>query len=603
MFSFPKPAAEQFFRTFDITLFAVSKDEKQLVFAGNLGGKFNLWAMDLPRTYPYPLTSVDQDVGYVLIDPKRRFIIAGFDRDGDENFHIYALPPEGGNPLPLLEPKAREKFFAVHLSEDGERIYYHTSRGNPTYLNICRYDLAKRKCETLLVGQDAPVHLLAASPKETGFAWVKLLSNTHQCGFVKKGEEAVSLTPNPEEAHIVSSIVYTSENHLYFVTDYGEEYAYVAGFDLEKREFAPVVTFEREEARHLKWHAPSRTLYISTVKGVSDRLYAFRPDDRTLVPVSLPVDIVDQLHVAESGTLYLLGRGATVPPNLFRKRPGGGWEALTDNRVMGVSREAMVEPEVVTYPSFDGLKIEALLFRAKPERANGYAIFWPHGGPQWAERKRFRALFQFLLARGYTIFAPNFRGSTGYGKRFRKMVERDWGGGPRLDCVAGMEWLFRQGIAERDKLFVVGGSYGGYMTLLLAGRHPEYVRAAVDLFGPSDLFTFIESVPDFWKPSMKQLVGDPVENREKLTEDSPITYLKNMKKPMLIIQGANDPRVVRAESDQIVAALKKRGVGVEYLVLEDEGHGFTKKENEIRVYRRILEFLERHRESGSGKTV
>ena len=144
--------------------------------------------------------------------------------------------------------------------------------------------------------------------------------------------------------------------------------------------------------------------------------------------------------------------------------------------------------------------------------------------------------------------------------------------------------LSSQGIAERDKLFVVGGSYGGYMTLLLAGRHPEYVRAAVDLFGPSDLFTFIESVPDFWKPSMKQLVGDPVENREKLTEDSPITYLKNMKKPMLIIQGANDPRVVRAESDQIVAALKKRGVGVEYLVLEDEGHGFTKKENEIRVY-------------------
>src|SRR5690606_19141738 len=104
---------------------------------------------------------------------------------------------------------------------------------------------------------------------------------------------------------------------------------------------------------------------------------------------------------------------------------------------MGVSREAMVEPEVVTYPSFDGLKIEALLFRAKPERANGYAIFWPHGGPQWAERKRFRALFQFLLARGYTIFAPNFRGSTGYGKRFRKMVERDWGGRPSPRLCGG----------------------------------------------------------------------------------------------------------------------------------------------------------------------
>lgn len=144
----------------------------------------------------------------------------------------------------------------------------------------------------------------------------------------------------------------------------------------------------------------------------------------------------------------------------------------------------------------------------------------------------------------------------------------------------------------------MGGSYGGYMTLLLAGRYPEYMRAAVDIFGPSNLFTFIESVPDHWKPAMEQWVGDPVKDREKLTEDSPITYLENMKKPLLIIQGANDPRVVKAESDQIVAALREKGVEVEYLVLEDEGHGFSKKENEINVYRHILAFLERHRKGG-----
>jgi dipeptidyl aminopeptidase/acylaminoacyl peptidase len=123
-----------------------------------------------------------------------------------------------------------------------------------------------------------------------------------------------------------------------------------------------------------------------------------------------------------------------------------------------------------------------------------YTIFWPHGGPQSAERKSFRALFQCLLNRGYNIFAPNFRGSTGYGSSFTKLVEGDWGEGPRLDCVAGMDWLFDNNISNKEKLFVIGGSYGGYMTLLLAGRHHDYFRAAVDIFGPSNLFTFVNSV-------------------------------------------------------------------------------------------------------------
>ncbi len=254
----------------------------------------------------------------------------------------------------------------------------------------------------------------------------------------------------------------------------------------------------------------------------------------------------------------------------------------------------MRDAEVVTYKSFDGLEIEALLFRPDPEVANGYTVLWPHGGPQWAERKSYRSLFQILVAAGYVVFAPNFRGSTGYGTRFMKMVERDWGHGPRLDNIAGVEWLIEQGIADRDKIFLIGGSYGGYMTLLLHGRHPEYWRACVDICGPYNLFTFYESVPEHWKPIMDEWIGNPERDKEKMTEDSPITYLKNMTKPMLVIQGANDPRVVKAESDQVVAALREQGTEVEYMVLEDEGHGFSRVENEIAVYRRVLEFLERY---------
>jgi dipeptidyl aminopeptidase/acylaminoacyl peptidase len=314
-----------------------------------------------------------------------------------------------------------------------------------------------------------------------------------------------------------------------------------------------------------------------------------------LSPVPTPIDVIEQLTVAESGNVYILGRSATTPFNIYRRQANNTtWEALTSNRVLGITEDQMVDPEVVYYRSYDGLEIEALLFRAHPEQANGYTIFWPHGGPQSAERKFYRALFQCLLNRGYHIFAPNFRGSTGYGSTFTKMVEGDWGEGPRLDCVYGIEWLIEQGISSKEKLFVMGGSFGGYMTLLLAGRHPEYFRAAVDIFGPSNLFTFINSVPEHWKPLMKRWLGDPEKDKERLEKDSPLTYLEQMNKPMLVVQGANDPRVVKEESDQIVEALTKRGVEVEYLVLEDEGHGFSKKANEIKVYKRVLDFLSKH---------
>ena len=349
-----------------------------------------------------------------------------------------------------------------------------------------------------------------------------------------------------------------------------------------------------ESIEQLKYDKKHHLLYFATEKGVEDVLYRYDLNEGKLEKLSAPVDVFEKLVVTKKGNLYLLGRSATVPFNLFKSTDGSNWESLTNNRVLGVSKEQMVEPEVVKYQSFDGMEIEALLFKAKPENDNGYTIFWPHGGPQASERKMFRAMFQSALNRGYSIFAPNFRGSTGYGSSFVKLVEQDWGHGPRLDCVAGIEWLFENNITDQNKLFLVGGSYGGYMALLLHGRHPEYFKAVVDIFGPSNLFTFVNSVPPHWKPMMERWVGDPERDKERFIKDSPITYLDSMIKPMLVIQGAKDPRVVKEESDQIVAKLREKGREVEYLVLEDEGHGFSKKENEIKVYNTIFDFLERH---------
>lgn len=594
MITFPKPTVEQFFRTYTITNFTVSKDEKKLIFTSNLNGKMNLWAMDLPDQFPYLFAQKDESCNFIKVDPENRYVLAGYDRDGDENYQIYAIPFEGGLPQELITGKEEEKYYFAHLSEDGERVYYVTSEDNPSFLNARVRNLTTGEDKLINEGENSPTFLSAVSPEEQSFVYTRMFANTYSVANVYYNGEQVFLTPDPKKVHVTFSPVFTDEKTVYFITDYEAEFVYLAKFDLENKQFEKVLEIEEQSITNLKWNKHTELFYIVTEKGVKDYLYTFNPKTEELTEIDKPVDIIHQIDIAKSGTIYLLGVSATLPSNIFQLKEGNDWIQLTNNNVLGVSRQQMVEPDVITYESFDGMEIEALLFRAKPEFDNGHTIFWPHGGPQAAERKSYRSMFQSFLNRGYSIFAPNFRGSTGYGSEFVKLVEQDWGHGPRLDCVAGIEWLFEQNITSPEKLFLVGGSYGGYMALLLHGRHPEYFKAVVDIFGPSNLFTFVNSVPPHWKPLMERWVGDPERDKERFIKDSPDTYLETMTKPMLVIQGAKDPRVVKEESDQIVAKLQELGREVEYLVLEDEGHGFSKKENEIKVYQLMLDFMDKH---------
>lgn len=593
MLSFKKPDVEQFFRTYAIQDFAISHDEKQLIFSTNLSGKFNLWAMDLPNVFPYPLTFIDQSSHGITFDKQGRYVVVGFDQDGDENAQLYAIPPKGGELKPLRVQEG-QRHMNPFLSKDGNRLYYTSTKDDPTFLKGYCYNLETEEETVVVEGSSAATFLLMSSPEEKSYLYVKHFANTYALGYVKQNGEDILLTPETEAQHTVSGAVYISEDELYLITNYNEDMSYLAKFDLRTKEFTKVLAKEGEDFTDVMYDKGRNALYLATSKGVEDYLYHYDLENGVLTSVEIPASIVEKLVITEDGNLYLLARSATRPFNIYKKELSGKtWDSLTNYGVPGVDDEELVEPDVLTYPSYDGLEIEALYFKAKEENSNGHVILWPHGGPQSAERKQFRSLFQFLVNRGYSIFAPNFRGSSGYGLKFMKMVEGDWGYGPRLDNVAGLEYVINNGYADRDKILLMGGSYGGYMALLLHGRHAEYFKAVVDIFGPSDLFTFIESVPEHWKPIMNQWVGDPVKDREKLMEYSPITYLDGMVKPMLVIQGAKDPRVVKAESDKIVAALQNNGADVEYMVIEDEGHGFTKKENEMKVYRAVLDFFDR----------
>ncbi|WP_027964601.1 S9 family peptidase [Halalkalibacillus halophilus] len=594
MLTFPKPTVEQFFRSYVISNFTVSPDEDQLLFTSNLNGKVNVWGMDLPDQFPYLFAHQDESVDFLKFDPKKRYVLAGYDSDGDENYQIYAIAPEGGLPKPLITGEASEKYFYSHLTEDGERLYYMTSEDNPSYLNTRMRNLSNGEDLLINEGKESPTYLTAVSDDEQSFSFIKMFANTYVLGFVKANGEEHYLTPDPEQAHVCFEATFIDNETVYFVTDFDSDYRYLASYNINTKAFEKLLEIDQESITSLTYDKEHKQLYLVTEKGVEDHFYVCDLKGENLKSIETPVDVIEKVQVAKSGNVYILGRSAILPHNLFKYDSKGNWNQLTNNSVLGVTKEEMVDPEVVTYISYDGTEIESLLFRAHAENSNGYTIFWPHGGPQASERKFYRAMFQCLLNRGYNIFCPNFRGSTGYGSDFVKLVEQDWGEGPRLDCLEGIQWLFDQGISSPEKLFLIGGSYGGYMALLLHGRHPEYFKAVVDIFGVSDLFTFVNSVPEHWKPIMKRWLGDPEADRARFEKDSPVTYLDGMKKPMLVIQGAKDPRVVKEESDQIVEKLRNEGRDVDYLVLDDEGHGFSKKENEINVYQTMLKFLEKH---------
>jgi dipeptidyl aminopeptidase/acylaminoacyl peptidase len=266
--------------------------------------------------------------------------------------------------------------------------------------------------------------------------------------------------------------------------------------------------------------------------------------------------------------------------------------ALTQNMLGGLAEDDLAATQLVSYPTFDGREIPAWLYR--PE-GNGPspAVLSIHGGPDAQERPWYVPLYQYLVSRGIAVLATNIRGSTGYGKSYQKLVHHDWGGGDLKDMEHAALWLREQEWVDADRIGVFGGSYGGFATLSCVTRLPDYWAAAAEVVGPSNLVTFSKAVPASWQRMIAEWVGNPETEADFLMERSPIAYVENVRTPLLVLQGANDPRVVKPESDQMVERLRELGRTVEYIVFDDEGHGFTKRRNQERAFRCIADWLKR----------
>ena len=255
----------------------------------------------------------------------------------------------------------------------------------------------------------------------------------------------------------------------------------------------------------------------------------------------------------------------------------------------------LADMKPVSYKSRDGLTINGYLTLPKGVAAKNLpVVINPHGGPWARDAWRFNSEVQYLANRGYAVFQMNFRGSTGYGRKFWEASFKQWGKTMQDDVTDGVQWLVKQGIADPKKVAIYGGSYGGYTTLAGVAFTPDLYAAAVDYVGVSNLFTFMGTIPPYWKPYLEMLyemVGHPEKDKELLTATSPALHADRIKTPLFIAQGAKDPRVNKAESDQMVEALKKRGVVVEYMVKDNEGHGFANEENRFEFYEAMEKFL------------
>lgn len=317
---------------------------------------------------------------------------------------------------------------------------------------------------------------------------------------------------------------------------------------------------------------------------------------------SVPDGDIKDVNLSESENLMRLTIGTSRTPNNlyvydFRTNE---IKKLTNTLNPKIDPEDLVASEVVRYKSYDGLEIPAIFY--KPHQASRDnkvpALVWVHGGPGGQSRTGYSALIQYLVNHGYAVLAVNNRGSSGYGKTFFKMDDKKHGDEDLKDVIWGKKWLKEQEYIDDENIGIIGGSYGGYMTMAAMTFNPEEFDAGVNLFGVTNWLRTLKSIPPYWesfKTALYEEMGDPTtKDSIALYNKSPLFHADRVKNPVMVLQGANDPRVLQVESDEIVSELKKNNVPVEYIIFEDEGHGFIKKENEIKGYKQILAFLDKY---------
>lgn len=591
---------EQFMATTRISGASFSADEQRILFSSNASGIFNVYAMPVGGGTPQALTRSTTDSNYAVgYFPKDDRVLFTRDQGGNEQNHLYVRELDGTEKD--LTPGDKLKADFAGWAHDDSAFYVQTNERDARFFDLYRYD-AKTYARTLVYKNEKGLTVSEISRDGRWLALAKTNTTADSDVYLHdmRSGQTTHITPHQGVASYEAASFTPDSKRLLLLSNDGSEFSRLVAHDLaggtksefEKADWDIVYSDYSHDGRH-------RITGINADSSIEVRIAG--PDGQ---PVALPPLPAGQIRGARfsrsGGKLAFYVNGDRSPSNLFVYDFGARQlRQLTQSLSKEIDPNELVEGRIVRFKSFDGLTIPSVYYEPKGAApgAKVPAVVLVHGGPGGQTSRGYSALSQYLANQGYAVLGINNRGSSGYGKSFYIADDGKHGREPLWDCIEAKTYLASTGVIDPDRIAIMGGSYGGYMTLAALTFRPEAFKVGVDIFGVSNWLRTLESIPPYWesfRQALYQEIGDPVKDKEFLVATSPLFHAKNIRVPLMVIQGANDPRVIKPESDEIVEAAKKNKVPVEYLVFPDEGHGFAKKKNEAEAYRRMVEFLDKH---------
>ena len=597
-----------------------SPDGKSIAFISNMSGRNNIWTVSAEGGWPTQLTVSDQRQWSVAWSPDGKWIAYQSDYDGDEQWDIFIVSPKTGKVVNLTGTREIAEMDPT-WSPDGRYLAYLVKPKTSAAYEIDIYDMVMREVK----------HLTTNTPQDkrnSNPIWSKdgkyIVYTQEQAkgtdsnifvADVATGKNTL-LTPHEgEQVYVANDITYlhmVDAATVLLTSNAGNGYDNIGILNVGMKgslagnlvpDKIKWLTKDKWEIRGGEFSPDGKHLTFSAnIDGNEDiYLHDLATGKSTALPIPKGVNEPAGGHSAftkDGSRLLYYHNGPTAPGDLWvYTMATGKSHQVTHSLVAGVRSEDMVEPYLVHYPSRDGKwTISALLYVPFNMARNGQnaAIVYIHGGPTSQTMNSFNRFVQYATNQGYMVLAPNYRGSTGYGKEFQQANLFDMGGGDLQDVLAGVDWIKQTGHLDPKKIAVMGGSYGGYLSMMSVTKAPDVWAAGVPIVPFVNWFTEIENEDPVLQQSDLATMGDVVKNKALYEERSPINFIDQIKAPLLLLAGGHDPRCPKSETQQVVDAIKKRGGTVDYKVYENEGHGFARVENQIDAYKRVADFLLAH---------
>ncbi len=593
---------DQFYDNESVYAGGFSPDETKLLMGSNKTGIFNAYALPIDGSEPIQLTNSDDESIFIIsYFPNDERILYHSDQGGNENDHIYLRDEDGS--IQDLTPWDSVKSNFYGWSRDDEHFYFISNKRDPRYFDLYKMDIANFE-PVMLYENEMGYDVESISKDEKFLALTQSITtnNNEMYLYSLEKKELKHISEHEGDVNYRPQFFDLSHENLYYLTDEGSEFTYLMKYNILTDSLEKIWSTDWDI-----WYAYQSYNEKYRVVGVNENaktvLYLF--DLETGEQVDLPdfeEKSITSINISRSEKLLRLHVSSSKMPNniYVYDFTNENLTQLTNSLNPDFDPTHLVNAEAITFNSFDGLEIPAIWL--KPHQASEEnkvpALVWVHGGPGGQSRISYFPLLQYLVNHGYAVLEVNNRGSSGYGKTFNKMDDRKHGEVDLKDCIASKKWLASTGIIDTTKIGIIGGSYGGYMTMAALTFTPDEFDVGVNVFGVTNWIRTLRSIPPYWESFKEALyteLGDPYsEDSVRLYNISPLFHADNVTKPLMVLQGANDPRVLKVESDEIVDAVKANNVPVEYVLFDDEGHGFVKKENEIEGYGKIKEFLDKY---------